>query len=116
MKIGKMLEFGLRIAAMGLGFWTIYWLFLKITGHSPTFDEITLALLTGMATVILTLLVKISGEISELKGKFDMHTRHADKRFEALAADFKAHAENSEKRFYGLERKIDTLHSGKRSA
>ncbi len=69
--------------AFVLGSITIYWLLLKITGHSPTTDEIMIVLLSFIGVGILN----ITQTMGELKAKMEEH----NKKFDALAYDFKIH-------------------------
>ncbi len=93
MRIAKMLERSLRIIAIVLAFWAIYWLLLKITGHSPTFEEISLVLASGIITVMLTLLIKLNGEIKEMKGMFIVQSRNIERRLSGIEAGIRHHVE-----------------------
>ncbi len=79
---------------IALGLWILYMLFLKITGHSPTVDEITLGMVSFMAVWLVKMNSsqnRLEGKFSEFRIRFSEYTRHADRRFDALESDFKAH-------------------------
>lgn len=72
---------GSKLLAYVLGVWVIYWLLLKITGHSPTADQILMSYLALMTTLIVAIggvLFKLVGDVRELKGAFLQHVKHSD--------------------------------------
>ena len=79
-----------RIAAIisfPLGILCIYWLFLKITGHSPSIEEVILMAITGLGTITvaaLFLLFRLAGDVGELKGMFIEHAKNSDRRFDTI--------------------------------
>jgi amino acid transporter len=87
--VSKILSWILSIIA-------IYWILLKLTNHSPTTDQIMLAVLGIIATgifAIIGILIKMTGDITDIKADLRNHTRECDRRFYTLARDFKRHAE-----------------------
>ena len=88
MRTFKKLGIAIKFAAMFLGTWSIYWLFLKITGHSPSIDEIILGMVS-FNTVCIVSTIKV---LSELNGRFREHAKNSDRRFYALTEDFKAYS------------------------
>ena len=70
----------------------IYWLILKITGHSPTTDQVlisTMGILGMLQIATLTLLIKFMIDMSSFRGHTEHHIKECDRRFYALAKDFK---------------------------
>jgi len=70
----------------------IYWIILKLTNHSPTMEEIILSVTGIMATVVLGiagLVIKILIVITEMRTELKHHIKECDRRFYALAIDFK---------------------------
>lgn len=76
----------MRLIVIGLSVWAVYWLFLKITGHSPSTDDLTLVLVSIIGGVTATNLMITS----ELKGRFGEYRKYADRRFDAIEAELKA--------------------------
>ena len=75
-----------------LSIWAIYWLILKVTGHSPTAVEIMIVMQSitlGFLVAIIIFLFKFYGEFRSLDTKVSYHIRECDRRFYALAKDFK---------------------------
>lgn len=72
-----------KFFAIVLGTLAIYLIYFKLTGHSPTVDEITLT----MVSFIAVELYATNASLNELKGRFSEHSR----KFDSLASDFKAH-------------------------
>ncbi len=73
-----------KIASYCLGLLLIYWLLLKISGHSPTSDQIILAYLGALTTSIFAIvgvLIKIVGDVRELKGEFKQFVKSYDSQF-----------------------------------
>jgi hypothetical protein len=69
----------------------ICWLLLKLTNHSPTAEQ----LLIGIQIMNLTLLVGFMCKAFMHMGKAEQFMKDSDRRFFALAKDFKRHAEHS---------------------
>ena len=90
MKLHEIALMGLRICAWLISILVIWWLILKLTGHSPTTDQITLAFASG----IMIYVVRINGKLERLMGEFKMYRKESDRRFFALAKDFKKHLES----------------------
>ena len=70
-----------KLASMCVGMLLIYWLLLKVTGHSPTSDQIIITGFGALATCLLAIagvLLRIVGELRELKGQFVQHVKHCD--------------------------------------
>ena len=79
------------ILAWAIGLLSIYWIILKLTGHSPTEFQMLTALIVAnlgltftMAIGIFYKLGKMSSDISFLKSQFS-----------TLARDFKEHAKRN---------------------
>lgn len=68
----------------------IYWLLLKITGHSPTSETVFMGAL-GIIVILhmftLGFVIKNSIDISDIK----RFMKESDRRFYAFAADYKKH-------------------------
>jgi hypothetical protein len=72
-----------KLLSLGLGALVVYWLVLKITGHSPTTDQVVFSYLTLIVTLVVAMggvLFKIVGEVRELKGAFLQHVKYYDER------------------------------------
>jgi hypothetical protein len=69
----------------------IYWLVLKLTNHSPTAEQ----LLIGLQIMTITLLVGLMCKTFMHMGKVEQYMKESDRRFYALAKDFKRHTEQS---------------------
>jgi len=70
-----------KLLAYCLGLLVIYWLFLKVTGHSPASDQVILAYLGALTTGIMAIvgvLIKMSGDVRELRGEFRQFMKHVD--------------------------------------
>ncbi|MBU1198683.1 MAG: hypothetical protein KKF46_02205 [Nanoarchaeota archaeon] len=65
----------------------VYFIILKLTGHSPTTDTIILTMLS----VILAGLLGGSITVGTHIGKVNEFMKNSDRRFAALARDFKEH-------------------------
>ncbi|MEM4264112.1 MAG: hypothetical protein QW666_04450 [Candidatus Woesearchaeota archaeon] len=68
------------------GLLAIYWIILKLTGHSPTEFQMLTALIVaniGLTTGVIYKLGKVASDVSFLKVQFS-----------ALARDFKEHIKN----------------------
>ncbi len=89
MKIPKIASRIVTIFTIAIGAWAIYWLFLKLTGHSPTFDQVIIVMLTLIGGSQFALVAKLN----KLEGRFIEN------------------AKNTEKRFDSIERKIDIISS-----
>lgn len=63
-----------------LGVITIYWLLLKVTGNSPTIDQIILIIVTIGGGALL----KLVSDMGEVRGRLDEHIKHSDRRFDDL--------------------------------
>ena len=61
----------------------IFMLLQKITGHSPTVDQINLVLMSG----IIMVGVLLYGKITKLEGEF----KHLNKKVDAIGLDLKTH-------------------------
>ena len=94
----KILEW--LIIASKLALWVfagiiVYWLLLKLTGHSPTIEEIILMFCGMIFTLVLgiaSILIKFMVDVNRFMVRIDEHKRECDRRFYALAGDFKKHA------------------------
>jgi hypothetical protein len=72
-----------KLVSFVLGIIVIYWLLLKITGHSPTTDQVVLSYLTLITTLVVAMvgvLFKVVGELRELRGEFRQHVKYCDER------------------------------------
>ncbi len=81
-----------KLLMWGMSILAIYWLILKLTNHSPTVEELILVILGiigGYLATITVLVFKIWGELKSMKSNLCNHTRECDRRFYALAKDFK---------------------------
>ena len=83
MHISKMLAWILSIIA-------IYWLLLKLTGHSPTTDQLSLMVQGITLTVLIKHVIKTEKHMTAT----EKHMNECDRRFYALARDFRRHAEH----------------------
>jgi len=73
-----------KILFYALGILLIYWLLLKITGHSPTSDQILIMVFSfGLTAIwgIVVVLFKIVGELRELRGEFRQFTKSTESEF-----------------------------------
>lgn len=68
----------------------IYFLLLKLTGHSPTIDTIILTMLS----VILAGLIGDGLTLGIHIGKFNEFIKNSNQKFQSLANDFKEHLKN----------------------
>ena len=71
----------------------IYFLLLKLIGHSPTTDTIMLTMLS----VILAGLIGGGLTLGIHIGRFNEFMRNSNQRFESLLNDFKEHLKNHKK-------------------
>lgn len=79
-----------KLITYGLGILVIYWLILKLTNHSPTLDQIIIAVagfIVSFLTMVFVMLVKVVGDIRELKGAFVHHVKHTETEFARIAAE-----------------------------
>jgi len=77
-----------KIVIWVLGVIVIYWLLLKITGHSPTSETVFIGVFGAIVTlmgIMLSFIINIKGEIGEIK----RFMKESDRRFYALARDFR---------------------------
>jgi hypothetical protein len=65
----------------------IYWLILKLTNHSPTLLEIFF----GMQMTINVVMLGFMYRVSKHMGRVEQYMKDNDRRFAALASDFKRH-------------------------
>lgn len=79
------------VITWAVGLLSIYWIILKLTGHSPTEFQMLTALIVANIGLTFTIAVgvfyklgKMSSDISFLKGQFS-----------TLARDFKEHAKHN---------------------
>ncbi len=80
----------MKLLIYGLGILVIYWLLLKITGHSPTGDQIIivyLTLLSGLVIWSIRMMFKLSGELHEMRGEFRQFAKHTDVEFARINAE-----------------------------
>ncbi|MFO8016164.1 MAG: hypothetical protein R6U32_03605, partial [Candidatus Woesearchaeota archaeon] len=68
----------------------IYWLVLKITGHSPT-SEAVIMIVMGALTALVCLNLSFTFNIMKDLGDIKRYIKESDKRFYALAGDFRKH-------------------------
>ncbi len=90
----KTFDVVLKFFIIGMGLWVIYMLVLKITGHSPSVDEITLALVSSGGIWFAKLnssQSRLEGKFSEFKFRFSEYARNNDRRLDAVEKDLKAH-------------------------
>ncbi len=83
-----------KIASVLLGILIIYWLFLKISGHSPTIEEVNLGITSILVMTmfgVVMFLVKLNGVVGELNGMLKEHIKSCDRRFDILEASFREH-------------------------
>lgn len=81
-----------KLLTWGLSVLVIYWIILKLTNHSPTIEEVILAfvcILAGYMGIMTGFMFKMWGELKSMRSDFRNHTRECDRRFYALAKDFK---------------------------
>ncbi len=72
-----------KLSTYAFGLLVIYWLLLKLIGHSPTSDQILVSYLALMTTLIIAIggvLFKLVGDVRELKGAFLQHVKYCDER------------------------------------
>ena len=67
----------------------IYWIILKLTDHSPTYDQVIITLLG----ILIVNHFWLSNKVSRHIGKIDEQMKESNRRFFALAKDFKKHLE-----------------------
>ena len=70
-----------------IGILAIYWLILKLTNHSPTVIDLILSLQIATITILVGFMYKTAKHM----GKVENYMRGSDKKFNALANDFKKH-------------------------
>jgi uncharacterized membrane protein len=83
-----------KIVMWALGVLVIYWLILKLTGHSPTYDQLILAIVSILATgffAFIIYFIQFSNRVYQHMGRVENHMKDSDRRFHALANDFKTH-------------------------
>jgi hypothetical protein len=76
-----------KILFYALGILLIYWLLLKITGHSPTSDQITTIVLSFLLTAMAGLglvVFRMMGELREMRGEFRQFAKHAETEFNRI--------------------------------
>jgi len=81
-----------KIIIWVFGIILIYWLLLKITGHSPTSETVFMSAFGVLVTLhlfTLGLVIRNSVDISDIK----RFMKEADRRFYAFAADYRKHVE-----------------------
>lgn len=80
----------LRFIAILIGVLVIYWVILKITGHSPTF-ELVVSVIGGVISIALTALiafmVKLYGEMGEVKVELKYMKKGINHGFRAVKED-----------------------------
>ena len=81
MKLKDVLHIVGKVLFVLLALTVIYMLLQKITGHSPTVDQINFALLSGIITVV----VLLYGKVRKLEGEF----KHLNKKVDAIGKDLK---------------------------
>tara|TARA_Y100000310_G_scaffold274065_1_gene289845 strand:- start:2824 stop:3120 length:297 start_codon:yes stop_codon:yes gene_type:complete len=88
----KKLFYGLniffKILAVGLGLFVVVMVLWKLLGNSPTTEDILmvyLAFITSIIVSVIFMLVNIKGDMGEIKASL----KYSNKKFEALANDFK---------------------------
>ena len=93
-KLIEWLIIGSKIASWLFAGTVIYWIILKLTGHSPTVDEIILMFCGMIFTLLLGIagiLIKFMVDVNRFMVRVDSHIRDCDRRFYALAGDYKKH-------------------------
>jgi len=81
MKVRDILQMIGKVLFIFLALLAIYMLLLKITGHSPTIDQVVLVLFSG----IITAVVSLYGKITKLEGEF----KHLNRKVDAIGSDLK---------------------------
>ncbi len=71
----------------------IYFIFSKMTGHSPTTDTIILTMLSVILAGLIGGGIKLGIHI----GTFNEFMKNSNQKFGSLAKDFKEHLRNHEK-------------------
>ena|SRR3989338_8685531 len=92
---GFMLILSIYIVISGI--FLIYWLVLKLTGHSPTNEEIIIAVIF----VMLPFVVKNSVDLAKL----NVELKHTNKKLDTLCSDFK----DSRRDFVDLRKELNEL-------
>ena len=90
MKINKLIYKTATIASYILTTILIIMIFLKITNHSPTIDQIILTLLGAIIMIMVTMfgmIMKNHSEISKLK----VEVRHINLKLDSIGHDLKKH-------------------------
>ncbi len=87
MKMNKWRRTVLRLIAWFLSALLVYWFILKLTGHSPTTNQIVLV---GQG-VIIVYIVKLNSDMNALSVTLKNYIREIHRRFFTLAKDFKRH-------------------------
>ncbi len=85
---------GSKIAEWLFACTVIYWLVLKLTGHSPTIEEIILMFCGMIFTLVLGIagiLIKFMVDVNRFMVRAEDHRRECDRRFYSLAKDYKHH-------------------------
>ncbi len=77
----------------------IYWLLLKLTNHSPSYDQILLTVLSINAALTICLvgivfkisndLVKTRSDIRHIERRADLEFKYINKRLDTLTVEFK---------------------------
>ena len=96
MKMLEWIQIGAKILFWCLSVILIYWLILKLTGHSPTTDQVIITLLVALCTTFAGFVIfsiRFTNKVCEHIGKVNQYMKESDRRFFALARDFKKHLE-----------------------
>jgi glucan phosphoethanolaminetransferase (alkaline phosphatase superfamily) len=90
----------------------IYWIILKLTDHSPTVEYVLIAMMSitisGVFGIIIFLFVA-TGKVNKHMGKVENYIRTSDKRFFALASDFKKYCRSTDRRLRNLEKDVHII-------
>ncbi|MBW2971958.1 hypothetical protein KY359_02880 [Candidatus Woesearchaeota archaeon] len=81
-----------KLLMWGLSILATYWIILKLTNHSPTEFQIIilfLSFISGGMIALTGFVFKIWGEVKSIRSDLRNHARECDRRFYALAKDFK---------------------------
>lgn len=80
-----------KVIVWVFGIILVYWLLLKITGHSPTSETVFMGALGIIVTLhlfTLGLVIRNSTDISDIK----RHLKESDRRFYMLLKEFRSHS------------------------
>lgn len=90
-----------RLVGWIMMIWAIYWILLKLTGHSPTLAEISINISFGIVTVGSTLFVVLFQMVYNLRNdvtQVQERTRNIERMVETVVNDLKQHIQDTKNR------------------